>query len=701
MSAGTAPSSTESPIPDATPDKGHPLGLYGLFGTEAWERFSYYGMRALLVNYMVLYHGWQPGQASGVYKWYTSLVYLTPLFGGLLADRYLGLRNSIIIGGVLMAIGHFLMAFEQLPIFYSALFLLILGNGFFKPNISTLVGKMYKEGDKRRDGAFTIFYMGINLGAFVSPIACGYLREHYGFHHAFTLAGIGMGVGLVIFLVTQRSVIKAVEEAGNGPKKLETKNFDEHESGHRAAAVETVTVQKVDEVDPNESKPWATGFAGIVRTVFPPMLIVLGLGIAAYYAYGVKTGAEKPTALIMPIAFVGVFVWMNVTLAGIKGVARDRSTVVFITFFFQVIFWMAFEQAGNALNMWAEANTDLHIGSYKYPSEWWQSVNAVMIVCLAPLFAFGWTWLGKRGWEPRSPTKASISLGFVALSFVPMVFGAKAEDTFVNSQALVALPEGVVFDQKVHAGRLSFDAAKKELVVRGVLPRYVTNDLLIERTESAVTKAGKEKDASKAKVEAKERLEAFFKAVDDLESNTRKATKDAPLKLALASMPETWVFPFTKEEGEGHGVAWDEAKHELIFRAYASTPVRREIKAAGADPALRDSLWALEKKSNVARVSSIWLFLSYLLATIGELCCSPVGLSLTTKLAPPKYGSLFMGVFLLSSSLAQYAGGLIGESWGIIAPAKFFMIFVITSACGMFLQMLLAPSMKKLMHGVN
>ena len=683
MSAGPAPTSTEAPIPDATPDKGHPLGLYGLFGTELWERFSYYGMRALLVTYMIHHHGWQPGQASGVYKWYTSLVYLTPLFGGLLADRFLGLRNSIIVGGVLMAIGHFLMAFEQLPIFYTALALLILGNGFFKPNISTLVGKMYKEGDKRRDGAFTIFYMGINLGAWLSPIACGWLKEHYGFHYAFTLAGVGMGVGLAIFLLTQGSVIKAVEEAGNKLKSGAAKQAEEHAP------------------DPNESKPWADGFAGIVRSVFPPLLIVVGLGIAAYYAYGVSKGEEKATSLIMPIAFVGVFVWMNATLSGIKGVARDRSTVVFITFFFQVIFWMAFEQAGNALNIWADTHTDLHIGSYKYPSEWWQSVNAVMIVCLAPLFAFGWTWLGKRGWEPRSPTKASISLGFVALSFVPMVFGAKAEDNFVNSQALVALPEGVVFDQKVHAGRLSFDAAKKELVVRGVLPRYVTNDLLIERTESAVTKAGKEKDASKAKVEAKEKLEAFFKAVDDLESSTRKSTKDAPMKLALASMPATWVFPFTKEEGEGHGVAWDEAKHELIFRAYASTPVRREIKAAGADPALRDSLWALEKKSNVARVSGIWLFLSYLLATIGELCCSPVGLSLTTKLAPPKYGSLFMGVFLLSSSLAQYAGGLIGESWGIIAPAKFFMIFVISSAGGMLLQMLIAPSMKKLMHGVH
>ncbi len=669
---------------DQTPtQKGHPLGLYGLFGTEAWERFSYYGMRALLVNYMVLYHGWQPAQASGVYKWYTSLVYLTPLFGGLLADRYLGLRNSILIGGVLMGLGHFLMAFEQLPIFYSALFFLILGNGFFKPNISTLVGKMYKEGDKRRDGAFTIFYMGINLGAFVSPIACGYLREHYGFHHAFTLAGIGMMIGLVIFLVTQKSVIKAVEEAGHSLKAGSSKVAEEHAP------------------DPNEAKPWATGLAGTVRTFFPPMLIVLGILIAGYYAYGVSKGDEKLTSLIMPIAFVCVFIWMNITLGTIKGVARDRSVVIFITFFFQVIFWMAFEQAGNALNLWASANTDLHVFGYKYPAEWWQSVNAVLIVMLAPIFAAGWIWLGKRGWEPRTPTKVSIALGFVALSFVPMVLGAKAEDKFVNTQDLAALPDGIAFDQKVHAGRLTFDPATKMLTVRGVLPRYVTNDLLIERTEESIVKPGKAPGAPKEKVDAKEKLEAFYKAIDNLESATRKAKKDAPVKLAMPELPASWVFPFNAEESKALGVSWDQASKELTFRDYASTPIRRELKAAGADPAFRDALWALEKKSNVARVSGIWLLLSYFFATLGELCCSPVGLSLTTKLAPPKFASLFMGVFLLSSSLAQYAGGLIGESWGIIPPTKFFMIFVVSSAAGMALQMMLAPSMKKLMHGVH
>src|SRR5262249_40291536 len=184
---------------------GHPVGLYVLFFTEMWERFSYYGMRALLMLYMVNYYRWREKAARRVYKWYTSLVYLTPILGGFLADRYLGNKRAVIIGAVLMAIGHFLMAFEPYPAFFSALVFLILGNGFFKPNMATQVGRLYPINDPRRDGAYTIYYMGVNLGAFLSPLVCGWLMENtLGEHHSgFTVAGIGMVCGLVIYLLGQ------------------------------------------------------------------------------------------------------------------------------------------------------------------------------------------------------------------------------------------------------------------------------------------------------------------------------------------------------------------------------------------------------------------------------------------------------------------------------------------------------------------
>ena len=189
---------------------GHPVGLYVLFFTEMWERFSYYGMRRLLVLYMVNYFKWAQKDASAIYKWYTSLVYLTPLLGGYLADRYLGNKRAVVIGAVLMAIGHFLMAFEAYSIFTAALIFLILGNGFFKPNMSTQVGRLYPQNDARRDGAYTIFYMGINLGAFLSPLICGWLAANTvgEYHTGFTMAGIGMVFGLVIYLVGMRWVIE-------------------------------------------------------------------------------------------------------------------------------------------------------------------------------------------------------------------------------------------------------------------------------------------------------------------------------------------------------------------------------------------------------------------------------------------------------------------------------------------------------------
>lgn len=200
---------------------GHPKGLYVLFLTEMWERFSYYGMRALLVYYMVKKLAFAQGDASHIYGFYTGFVYLTPLFGGILADRVLGQRRTVILGAVLMAIGHFMMAFESL--FFPALLFLILGNGAFKPNISTQVGNLYPPGDPRRDRAFSIFYVGINLGAFFSPLVCGTLGETYGWHYGFSAAGIGMIAGLFIYLLGQRWLapdsltLRRLEEQDTGP----------------------------------------------------------------------------------------------------------------------------------------------------------------------------------------------------------------------------------------------------------------------------------------------------------------------------------------------------------------------------------------------------------------------------------------------------------------------------------------------------
>jgi POT family proton-dependent oligopeptide transporter len=658
---------------DAVPveERRHPRGLYALFFTEMWERFCYYGMRALLVLYLIQYHGWQPGHASTVYKWYTSLAYLLPIAGGLLADRVIGLRASIVAGGALMAAGEVCLTFSAMPLFYLGLGLLIVGNGLFKPNISTIVGKLYRQGDARRDRAFTIFYMGINIGAGISPIACGFLREHYGFRYGFAVAALGMVVALVVFLTTQRQVLEDVEAAGNDL---------------RVAARRTAT-DAAPPRDAGSDVPGAGGVAGAFARAFLVFMGVVAVALPADYIWRAASGGAAWTDVIMPVAFGGIAGWLALILRRIEGAARDKSIVIFVIFLFAVLFWMAFEQAGNALNLWAQFHTDLSIGGYHYPAEWWQTANAVLIVVFAPVFARAWTWLGERGLEPSTPMKMLAAMVFMTLSFVAMVAGARVENGAVTTQALASLPsqvpqapgqEGRVVVGDDDAGRLTFDPTAHALEVRGVLPRYVVNDLL-HRTVPA----------------------AFTADVASLETTTRQATPEAPVRVTFASVPAGFVFPFEPADAADRGIAWDAATSTMTSTRWMEAPTLADIAAAGAPPAWRDALQALEKKTDASRVSGIWLLLSYLFATLGELCLSPVGLSMVTKLAPARFASLFMGVWFLAAAVAQYAGGSIGESWGIIPPAAYFMVFVWTSIGGAVLLAVLVRPLKQLMHEVT
>jgi len=665
----TAPAPVAITAKEGGPPRRHPRGLYSLFFTEMWERFCYYGMRALLVLYLIQYHGWQPSQASTVYKWYTSLVYLTPILGGVVADRVIGLRASIIAGGALMAVGEVLLTFPSMPTFTLGLGLLILGNGFFKPNISTIVGKMYRPGDGRRDRAFTIFYMGINLGAGLSPFLCGYLRVHYGFRYGFAAAAIGMVIGLAVFLTSQGQVLRDVEAAGNDLRVATRKARD----ASRA-------------LEPGEDDPPAGGSARLVAKAFPVAMLVAAVALPADYIWQAARGEAAWTDVIMPVAFGAISGWMGLTLHRIRGAARDKSIVIFVFFMFAVLFWMAFEQAGNALNLWAQFHTDLSIGSLRYPAEWWQSVNAVLIVLFAPAFARAWTWLGERGKEPSTPAKMLAAMVLMTLSFVVMVVGARVEDGVTTEEALEAVPPAVPTkvlasgDVEVghgDAGRLTFDPRTHRLRARGVLPRYVVNHLLDPTVPSA-----------------------FAQQVETLEAMTRRASPEAPVRVRLDVPPE-FSFPFGDDEARAAGLAWDQSTMTMTATQWVETPTRADLAAAGAPRRWRGPLAALREKSDAARVSGLWLFLSYLFATLGELCLSPVGLSMVTKLAPVRFASLFMGVWLLASSVAQYAGGSIGETWGIIPPARYFMLFVWTSIAGAAVLALLVRPLKQLMHEVR
>lgn len=457
--------------------KGHPKGLYLLFFTEMWERFSYYGMRAILILYLTKKLmegglGMDEKYAMLLYGYFTGFVYFTPLIGGWLADRYLGKRLAVMIGGVTMMLGQFtLFGLNSTTGLYIGLLLLIIGNGFFKPNISTLVGGLYEDGDSRRDAAFTIFYMGINLGAMIAPLIIGVVTDNmfattnedgsiaYGYRYGFLVSGIGMLLGQVIFNLL-------------GPKylgDLGTKPI--------GAVSDTSTSEKVQSINPE------------TREVLD----------------------EKQE--------------------------RQRISVIFILLIFAVFFWAGFEQAGSSLSLYTDKYIDRSIGSFEIPTSWFQSVNPLFIVTLAPLFTL--FWASPIGRRLTTPVKMGVGMIILGAGFLFMI-GAVAE-------------------------------------------RSANGDV-----------------------------------------------NDVNNKAAL-----------------------------------------------------------------------MWLIMTYLLHTIGELCISPVGLSVVTKLSPPKLASVLMAVWMLSSSFANFLGGFIAayvETMG--AGEVFTYIAGFVSVCGVLL-ILLNKVILKLMHGVK
>ena len=388
-------------------DKSHPKGLYVLFVTEMWERFSYYGMRALFVLFMTKALLFDKALGSEIYGSYTGLVYLTPLLGGYMADRYWGNRKSIIIGGILMAIGQLFMFFAgtyyqevniAAPLMFTGLGFLIIGNGFFKPNISTMVGQLYPAGDKRVDSAFTIFYMGINLGAFIAPLLCGYLGDTGNaadFRWGFMAACVGIIVSLILFITLKNKylVTPTGEQIGEKPNSSR-----EVKSETEVATPVNYTAMVI----------WAAVFGGLLYLFrFQAEMDWIGSFIFA-----------------LTIAAPG-YIITDPTLSKVE---RQRIWVIYIAAFFVIFFWAAFEQAGASLTYFAEEQTNREIFGTVVPTSYFQSINAVAIVIFAPLFVWLWGWMGKKNMEPASPFKQAMGLFLLAMGYLVIAFGVKGID---------------------------------------------------------------------------------------------------------------------------------------------------------------------------------------------------------------------------------------------------------------------------------
>ncbi|MDZ4852114.1 MAG: peptide MFS transporter [Pirellulaceae bacterium] len=638
---------------------GHPVGLFLLFFAELWERFSYYGMRALLVFYMTKgFLSYNDDTAYGVYGAYTALVYATPFIGGMLADKFLGSRLCVIIGGILMALGHLAMTLENRFAFFGALSLLIVGNGFFKPNISTIVGSLYPEGSKLRDGGFTIFYIGINLGAAMSPLLCGYIGETYGWHYGFGLATAGMLVGLATFvmpnLVSQLLIGAAGLTAASSlfifhPNNTIAIAMNIFVGVTLLAAACTACIALNRGGLPSTAGLATNGRAsigtilkvlfGIVIAIPFISLLVSGFSIlnqdgkqirviqeSTIKSFTDQGGAvalvgvvleeiSKPAGLVlmlMGIVALGYISWCMVKMTIIQ---RQRMYVVLTLTFFSLLFWAFFEQAGSSLNNYTDRNVDRVVETSVVSNDQVGSTirlqptqeqlgysNGSDLFLLDTL-----TKLRKENADPHFEIEWNVTKSNVGMGLATRDLELPAS-TFQSVNAIYILILGLVFT---------------------TLWTYL---------------------------------------------GSRGMEPSTPIKFGLGLL----------QLGLGFGAFW--------LGAYYS--------------------------SDRGMVAVFWLLLGYLLHTTGELCLSPVGLSMIVKLSPKILVSTVMGMWFLATAFSQYLAGMIamltsaeqdgGESGGvqrIPAPIDSVHVFgdlylkiaiaAIISAC---ICLALSPLLKRWMH---
>jgi len=373
----------------------NPKSLTTLFFTEMWERFSYYGMRALLVLYLVNSLNYSDAEALHIYAIYTGLVYLTPIIGGYLADKYLGTQKTIFIGGITMMLGHFLMAFPNL--LFLGMGLLIIGNGYFKPNISTLLGRLYKDNDVLRDNGFSIFYIGINLGAFLAPLIIGYVGETVNWHYGFAIAGLGMFAGLIQFYLGQNKIIQ--EDLSNKSKNLGLGDW------------------------------LLISFLSLIN--IPIILIIFEINnLINIYAYELLT----LSILLIVILFIrkkskSIFI------------RDDIKKILYISILslFVIFFWIGFEQAGGSLTLYANNYIDRNLFGFIIPASFFQSINPLIIILLGPLIANFWLKIDKSDYKVNTSQKMGIGLIFLSAGFFLIMYVNNSDATSISLWWLVGV----------------------------------------------------------------------------------------------------------------------------------------------------------------------------------------------------------------------------------------------------------------------
>ncbi|MGB6094111.1 MAG: peptide MFS transporter [Moheibacter sp.] len=671
---------------------GHPSGLFVLFFTEMWERFSFYGMRALLVLFLVSALGiggwdWPRENALALYGTYLALLYLTPIIGGQLADRYLGYRKAIIIGALIMTLGHASMAIESNKFFlYLGLFLLVIGTGFFKPNMTSFISILYKDHPEKKDGAYTIFYMGVNAGAFLGIMLCGYLGETVGWSWGFGLAGIFMLLGLLQFWLAH----SIFGDVGLAPKK----QFEEKSEGE----TDVETLKSTKEHDEEKSNPFTlidkiimvlVGLGGLTWVINDPLSKIANINLLKFG----EIDLSGPTITVALVLFVILLISRVVRFSRI---VRDRMLAVMVIASLIIFFWAAFEQAGGSMSIFAKDYTNRVLsGNYAMAFGIIDIIITVVPVAiisyvlfllfkqtyknyLASNLVLGFSFLiiwGLIVWKIYANFNTySYEVSYPAYEITQIGKDGKEVKTTVALNALNAPDEEAVIKEETAVIRALEDFQPQQSVHIIDLDKKGNNFKLIDEL-----KAGEIKESIQAKVIQKKDNELEIPATWFLILNSLFIITLAPI------FSKWWESRFNPSLAGKYAIGLFFLGIGFAFLAFGAKDIPQGAKTAS--------------------VSLIWLVFAYLFHTMGELCVQPVGLSYVSKLVPARMTAFMFGVWYLALAIGNKTSGVLGQQIDHITNqyniSTFFLIFTIVPFIIGIIALLLNSTLKKLMHGIK
>jgi proton-dependent oligopeptide transporter, POT family len=697
---------------------GHPAGLFVLFFTEMWERFSYYGMRALLVLFLTSQIGlggwnWSIKEAMALYGTYTAMVYLTPILGGYIADRIIGYRKAVIIGALLMTFGHVSMALEDEYAMYVGIALLIFGNGFFKPNMTSIISHMYKDVPEKKDGAYTIFYMGVNAGAFLGIMLCGYIGVNESWSYGFGLAGIFMFLGMLQFSFAQKILGNiGLKPVAGAVDQLEENSSEEDNDSDELDQISTKK-KRSDRLNPFTTiDKILMVFSAIVAVVWIINDPVSKIG--GFNLFDFSIGAMGGDTFAILLAFISFIYLLLSRIIRYSDVVRDKMIVVAIFAFFTVFFWAAFEQAGGTMTIFAAQFTDrVMVGGQAT-----LFIIIDIIITVVPIGIISWVLfkLFRQTFKKYMISNMILAVSFLCIWAIVIW----KIDRNLRSTAYVVAYQNVKAADLDDDGNPKFTEEGEQIFTYHALYDGTTEIGADEQVETAYTKVIEPIDMRIGQTfPIVEKNRGGFKYLDERELQKYED------KMIFAGDP-TQVVTGTVTEIKSNEVeiepTWFGILNSLFIIMFAplfsrlweskwnpTGPVKYGLGlillGIGFGALALGAIPLGNGEGDVALVSVWWLTIAYLFHTLGELCLSPVGLSYVSKLVPGRMIAFMFGVWYLAvaigNKLASSVGGMVEEIAQKTSYSEFFLIFTIIPAGIGVIAILLNGIIKKFMHGVR